>query len=50
LRRLEQGARVDAVCNCYDRLPSSWEKSMSASASSIRRWWSASVSDLPVIF
>ena len=50
LRGLEEGARVDAVRDGYDRLPSSWVKSISASASSISRCWSASVSDLRVIF
>src|SRR4051794_36940542 len=50
LRRLEQGARVDAVRDGYDRLPSRAEKSISARASSISRCWSAPVSDLRVIF
>ena len=50
LRRLEQGARVDAVSDGYARLPSSAEKSISASASSISRCWSSPVSDLRVIF
>ena len=50
LRGLEERARIDAVRDGYDRLPSSCEKSISASASSIRRCWSAPVSDLRVIF
>src|SRR6185295_5856493 len=50
LRRLEERARVDAVRDGYDRLPSRAEKSISASASSISRCWSAPVSDLRVIF
>jgi len=50
LRGLEERAGVDAVRDRYDRLPSSSEKSISASASSIKRRWSASVSDLRVIF
>ena len=37
LRGLEEGPRIDAVRDRYDRLPSSWVKSISASASSIRR-------------
>ena len=37
LRGLEERARVDALRGGYVRLPSSWEKSISASASSIRR-------------
>jgi hypothetical protein len=37
LSGLEDGARIDAVRDCYDRLPSSSEKSISASASSISR-------------
>jgi hypothetical protein len=47
---LEERLRVDAVSECYDRLPSSSEKSISASASSISRCWSLPVSDLRVIF
>src|SRR3954453_13029245 len=47
---LEERLRVDAVRRAYDRLPSSSEKSISASASSIRRCWSGPVSDLRVIF
>ena len=47
---LEQRPRVDAVRGGYDLLPSSWEKSISASASSIRRCWSVTVRDLRVIF
>src|SRR5262249_15323704 len=35
LRRLEERTRIDAVRNRYDRLPSSWLKSISARASSI---------------
>src|SRR3954451_2140724 len=50
LAGFEQRLRVDAVRRAYDRLPSSWEKSISASASSIRRCWSGPVSDLRVIF
>src|SRR5579862_1100768 len=50
LRRLEERARVDAVRCSYERLASSRLKSISASASSIRRFWSASVSVLRVIF
>jgi hypothetical protein len=55
LRRFEERFRVDAVRECYDRLPSSdvsskAVKSISASASSIRRCWSSPVSDLRVIF
>src|SRR4051794_6298931 len=50
LRGLEERTRVDAVRGGYDRLPSSWEKSISPSASSISRFWSASFSDLRVIF
>jgi hypothetical protein len=50
LRCLEDGARIDAVRNRYDRLPSSWVKSISASASSIRRCWSGPARDLRVIF
>src|SRR5262249_48967106 len=49
-RRLEEGARVDALRGGYDLLPSSCEKSISASASSIRRRWSSASSDLRVIF
>jgi hypothetical protein len=37
LRRLEERARVGAVRDRYERLASSCEKSISASASSIRR-------------
>src|SRR5205807_7574129 len=37
LRRLEERARVDAVRDGYERLASSCEKSISESASSIRR-------------
>jgi hypothetical protein len=37
LRGFEERLRVDAVRDGYDRLPSSCEKSISASASSIRR-------------
>jgi hypothetical protein len=37
LRGLEEGSRIDAVRRSYDRLPSSCVKSISASASSIRR-------------
>jgi hypothetical protein len=37
LRRLEDGAGIDAVRDGYDVLPSSSLKSISASASSIRR-------------
>ncbi len=47
---LEDGAGIDAVGDGYDRLPSSWPKSISASASSINLLWSAPVSDLRVIF
>src|SRR5207253_8668808 len=50
LRSLEQRARVDAVRDRYDRLPSSSEKSISASASSIRGRLLLSVSGLRVIF
>ena len=50
LRRVEERAGIDAVRGGYERLASSCEKSISASASSIRRCWSASVSVLRVIF
>src|SRR3954469_17792273 len=50
LRSLEQRAGVDAVRGAYDRLPSSCEKSISLSASSISRCWSAPDSDFRVIF
>src|SRR3954452_21188863 len=50
LRGLEERARIDALGGGYDRLPSSALKSISASASSIRRCWSAPVSVLRVIF
>ena len=50
LRGLEERAGIDAVRGGYERLASSCEKSISASASSIRRCWSASVSVLRVIF
>ena len=50
LRGLEERAGVDALRSGYERLASSCEKSISASASSIRRCWSASVSVLRVIF
>src|SRR5215470_11438838 len=43
-------AGVDALDGGYDLLPSSCEKSISASASSIRRRWSSASSDLRVIF
>src|SRR5207244_5122969 len=47
---LEERTRIDAVRDGYERLASSCEKSISESASSIRRCWSASVSVLRVIF
>ena len=47
---LEQRACVDAVRGGYELLASSCEKSISASASSIRRRWSSPVSDLRVTF
>src|SRR5581483_442684 len=50
LRGLEERTRVDAVRDGYVLLPSSRLKSISASASSIKRCWSESVSDLRVIF
>src|SRR5262249_38743008 len=48
-RRVEQGARVDAVHDAHS-FRSSTEKSRSPIASSIRRRWSASSSDLRVTF
>jgi len=50
LRGLEEGASVDALRSGYERLTSSCVKSISASASSMSRFWSASVSDFRVIF
>lgn len=49
LRGLVEGARVDAFRDGYERFASNCEKSISERASSIRRFWSSDVSDLPVI-
>src|SRR5581483_2765273 len=50
LRGLVERTRVDAMSDAQLLVPSSCEKSISASASSIRRCWSLSSSDLPTIF
>src|SRR3954447_11113088 len=50
LRGVEQRPRIHAVRDAQFWLPSSAEKSSSRIDSSIRRRWSASVSDFPVTF